>query len=150
MLSVPDMALLGAAALLLFGPDQLPRVARKAGNVMREIQNTSQSFIREMERAADVAEANEHKPSEQAAEPYEPAPYDASPFDVTAPFEAVGADDSTGGSHPNGSASGYEPASPDPDPPAVVKLAEPRPAADRQAAEYEHDAEPFDPPPRTS
>lgn len=148
------MALLGAAALLLFGPDQLPRVARKAGNVMREIQNTSQSFIREMERAADVAEANERKPADHGAEPaaYEPAPYDSSPFDVTVPFEAVGADESSTGApaHSNGTTARYEPASPDPDPPAVIKLAEPRPAAGRQPAEYEHGAEPFDPPPRAS
>ena len=59
MLSIPDMALLGAAALILFGPDQLPRVARKAGQMVREVQMTSQSFVREMERAADDAEERE-------------------------------------------------------------------------------------------
>jgi sec-independent protein translocase protein TatA len=53
MLSIPDMALLGAAALMFFGPEQLPKVARKAGMLIRDVQNTSQSFIREMERAAD-------------------------------------------------------------------------------------------------
>ncbi len=47
------MAIIGALALMLFGPDQLPKVARKVGHVMRDVQNTSQSFIREMERAAD-------------------------------------------------------------------------------------------------
>jgi len=56
MFSIPDMAVAAAAALLLFGPDKLPGVARKAGKVIRDIQNTSQSFIREMERAADAAE----------------------------------------------------------------------------------------------
>src|SRR5471030_125425 len=53
MLSIPDMALLGAAALMFFGPEQLPKVARKVGLLVRDVQNTSQSFIREMERAAD-------------------------------------------------------------------------------------------------
>ncbi len=53
MLSIPDMALLGAAALIFFGPEQLPRVARKVGLLVRDVQNTSQTFIREMERAAD-------------------------------------------------------------------------------------------------
>jgi hypothetical protein len=53
MLSIPDMALLGAAALMFFGPEQLPKVARKVGTLVRDVQNTSQSFIREMERAAD-------------------------------------------------------------------------------------------------
>jgi sec-independent protein translocase protein TatA len=114
MLSIPDMAILGAAALLFFGPEQLPKVARKAGSVMRDIQNTSQSFIREMERAADLADAPPAKPYD--VPPYEPAPYDAAPYDSaaweetpTAPFPAVDL--------------------PAPEPDAVgEKLAEPRPA----------------------
>ncbi|GEM_PF-1003115 len=56
MLSASDIAILGAVALLVFGPEQLPKVARKFGNVMRDVQNTSQQFIREMERAADEYE----------------------------------------------------------------------------------------------
>ena len=53
MLSVPDVAVIGALALIFFGPEQLPRVARRFGHVVRDVQNTSQAFIREMERAAD-------------------------------------------------------------------------------------------------
>jgi Sec-independent protein translocase protein TatA len=74
------MALLGAAALLLFGPDQLPKVVRKVGQFTREVQNTSQSFIREMERAAEVREAptTSESPSmaQHGAETYEPFPFD--------------------------------------------------------------------------
>jgi sec-independent protein translocase protein TatA len=143
MLSIPDMAVLGAAALLFFGPEQLPRVARKAGNVMREIQNTSASFIRELERAADVEDAKDVKPYEPPYEaPYEPVPYDAAadaapyepaPYDP-APYDAVPYDRSQ-----------YEPPAPDPEAPkgatsaparagagAGEKLAEPRPALDLQ------------------
>src|ERR1700681_350996 len=69
------MALLGAAALLLFGPEQLPKVLRKVGQFTREVQNTSQSFIREMERAADPEPV---KPTEaDLAYPYDPLPYEA-------------------------------------------------------------------------
>ena len=57
MLSVTTIAVLGVGALLLFGPEQLPVIMRRAGRVMREVQNTSQGFIREMERAADDYEA---------------------------------------------------------------------------------------------
>ncbi len=64
MLSAPDIAILGAVALLVFGPDQLPKVARKFGSVMRDVQNTSSQFIREMERAAD-----EHDAARRAASP---------------------------------------------------------------------------------
>lgn len=50
------MAILSVLALLVFGEQKLPAIMRQAGRVMREVQNTSQSFIREMERAADVTE----------------------------------------------------------------------------------------------
>ncbi len=139
MLSIPDMAVLGAAALLFFGPEQLPRVARKAGNVMREIQNTSQSFIHELERAADVEDAKDVKPYEPP--PYEPVPYDAAAYDA-APY------DTSQYEPPHYDTSQYEPAAPDPEAPAGPpprghslgageKLAEPRPALDLQAAEHD-------------
>ena len=151
MLSIPDMAILAGAALLLFGPEQLPKVMRKAGAVMREVQNTSSSFIREMERAADLHEDADHKPYTPSA--YEP-PYDASGFETTAAFDAVGTAHGTSMEgvppHANGSAAiNYEPAAPDPDPqpPVGEKLAEPRPALDLQKPPVPHDVEPFDPPP---
>ncbi|HEY9180007.1 MAG TPA: twin-arginine translocase TatA/TatE family subunit [Candidatus Baltobacteraceae bacterium] len=56
MLSLPDMAILSVLALLVFGEQKLPGIMRQAGRVMREVQNTSQSFIREMERAADTTQ----------------------------------------------------------------------------------------------
>ena len=132
MLSIPDMAVLGAAALLFFGPEQLPRVARKAGNVMREIQNTSQSFIRELERAADVEDAKDAKPYEQP--PYDGVPYDAAAYDAPA-YDATQ----------------FEPPAPEPDEPTVSeKLAEPRPALDQQASEpAEAQSAAAQPPPQT-
>lgn len=56
MFSVPDILVVSVLALLLFGPDRLPGIMRQAGRFMREVQNTSQSFVSEMERAADVSE----------------------------------------------------------------------------------------------
>lgn len=52
-------------ALLLFGPDQLPKMMRQAGRIMRDVQNTSHSFIAEMERAADV---EDRRPEEKTPE----------------------------------------------------------------------------------
>lgn len=80
MLSASDIAILGAVALLVFGPEQLPKVARKFGTVMRDVQNTSQQFIREMERAAD-----EHEPERPHLEAV-PSPYSQA---VTEPVEVV-------------------------------------------------------------
>lgn len=56
MFSVPDILVVSILALLLFGPDRLPKVMRQAGRFMRDVQQTSQSFIAEMERAADLHE----------------------------------------------------------------------------------------------
>jgi Sec-independent protein translocase protein TatA len=49
MFSVPDIMVVSVLAL--------PKIMRQAGRVMREVQNTSHSFIAEMERAADVSDA---------------------------------------------------------------------------------------------
>ena len=46
---------------------------RQAGRMMREVQNTSQSFIAEMERAADVRDVQEHPVATTPPES-EPAP----------------------------------------------------------------------------
>jgi sec-independent protein translocase protein TatB len=56
MFSVPDVLVISILALLLFGPDRLPKVMRQAGRFMRDVQNTSASFIAEMERAADTTD----------------------------------------------------------------------------------------------
>ncbi|HEY5340209.1 MAG TPA: twin-arginine translocase TatA/TatE family subunit [Candidatus Aquilonibacter sp.] len=55
-MSIPDIGIISILALLLFGPDRLPGILRQAGRIMREVQNTSHSFVAEMERAADINE----------------------------------------------------------------------------------------------
>jgi Sec-independent protein translocase protein TatA len=68
------MAILGVLALLVFGEKKLPGVMRQAGKMMRDVQNTSQSFLREMDRAADVSEPVPPIDAPAAAElPFEPA-----------------------------------------------------------------------------
>ena len=62
MFSIPDVLVVSILALLLFGPDRLPKVMRQAGRFMRDVQNTSQSFIAEMERAADASEPPQAPP----------------------------------------------------------------------------------------
>lgn len=70
MFSVPDVLVVSVLALLLFGPEQLPKVMRQAGRFAREVQNTSHAFIAEMERAADASETPPYPP----APPPEPPP----------------------------------------------------------------------------
>jgi Sec-independent protein translocase protein TatA len=68
VLSLPDLAILSVLALLVFGEQKLPGIMRQAGRIMREVQNTSQSFIREMERAADIEEPVRPAPPPAAVE----------------------------------------------------------------------------------
>lgn len=56
MLSPSDTLLILIVALLLFGPEQLPKIARQLGDAMRNMQNTTHSFMLEMERAAAAHE----------------------------------------------------------------------------------------------
>lgn len=69
MFSVPDVLVVSILALLLFGPERLPKVMRQAGRFMREVQQTSQSFVAEMERAADVPEAPPPAPAPMEEHP---------------------------------------------------------------------------------
>jgi sec-independent protein translocase protein TatB len=63
-----DMAAIFVVALLLFGPEQLPKVARQLGDAMRHMQNTTQSFMLEMDRAARETEVRPHIEPETALE----------------------------------------------------------------------------------
>ena len=63
MFSVPDILVVSVLALLLFGPDRLPKMMRQAGRFMREVQSTSNSFVAEMERAADVSDVPASPPA---------------------------------------------------------------------------------------
>src|ERR1700735_5623823 len=88
--SVPDILVVSVLALLLFGPDRLPKMMRQAGRFMREVQNTSHSFISEMDRAADMAEAAAPPPAPSPAPGAAPSPAPGSaptspPDDAKAP-----------------------------------------------------------------
>ena len=86
MLSPSDTVIIFVVALLLFGPEQLPKVARWLGDAMRSMQNTTHSFMLEMERAASGEPGSSEKlpalpQAEDASsetleppEPDEPAP----------------------------------------------------------------------------
>lgn len=54
MLSPSDTAIVFLLALLLFGPEQLPKLARQLGEAMRHVQSTTHSFMQEMERAGEA------------------------------------------------------------------------------------------------
>ncbi|MBV8081764.1 MAG: twin-arginine translocase TatA/TatE family subunit [Candidatus Eremiobacteraeota bacterium] len=56
MLSPSDTILIFVVALLLFGPEHLPKIARQLGDAMRHVQTTTNAFMAEMERAAAASD----------------------------------------------------------------------------------------------
>lgn len=64
MLSPSDTLLILVVALLLFGPEQMPKIARQLGNAMRHMQTTTHSFMLEMERAAAANDTKQENRSE--------------------------------------------------------------------------------------
>jgi sec-independent protein translocase protein TatB len=54
MLSFPDIAIWGGVALLVFGPERLPKIARQVGQAVGVVRSTANAFVREMEQAAAV------------------------------------------------------------------------------------------------
>lgn len=92
MLSPSDTILIFVVALLLFGPEHLPKIARQLGDAMRHVQTTTNSFMAEMERAAAASD----RPSppawtrelpaahDEASDAAELASHDAASNDVSA------------------------------------------------------------------
>ena len=64
----PELLVILVVALLVLGPDKLPEVARKVGNVIGELRRMSAGFQAEMR---DAMQEPVHLP------PAEPAPTDA-------------------------------------------------------------------------
>ena len=48
---LPEMAVIGAVALLVFGPKRLPELGRTLGKTLRGFQTASKEFEREINKA---------------------------------------------------------------------------------------------------
>lgn len=106
MLSPSDTIIIFVAALLLFGPEHLPRIAKQLGEAMRHVQNTTHAFMQEMDRAAVAAEIKTAPAviPEQLPDTMTPAPGEDA---ATAPAEGGAVS-----SGPAGSSHGTEPPGP--------------------------------------
>jgi sec-independent protein translocase protein TatB len=97
MLSVTHLIIVFVVALIVFGPEKLPELARNLGKLMAEFRKASGDFknafeeeMRDLDRQAQLAErkkAAEAAAASVAAEPSQPATL-ATPAGTTAPPEA--------------------------------------------------------------
>ena len=64
---LPEMAVIGAVALLVFGPKRLPELGRTLGKTLKGFQSASKEFEREINKAMADPEVSEDasKPAEE-------------------------------------------------------------------------------------
>ena len=66
-IGLPEMAVIGAVALLVFGPKRLPEFGRTLGKTLKGFQVSSKEFEREISKA--MAEPEDLPPSSESSEP---------------------------------------------------------------------------------
>ena len=59
---LPEMAVIGAVALLVFGPTRLPELGRTLGKTLKGFQSASKEFEREINKAMADPEVSEDAP----------------------------------------------------------------------------------------
>ena len=67
---LPEMAVIGAVALLVFGPKRLPELGRTLGKTLKGFQSASKEFEREINKAMadpEAIDAETSKASEQSS-----------------------------------------------------------------------------------
>ncbi len=81
MFSVPHLIIIFAVALMVFGPEKLPELARTLGKVMGEfrratgdLRSTFEGHMRELEREAELRRVREAQPPSQTIGGGAPAP----------------------------------------------------------------------------
>ncbi|WP_095532638.1 twin-arginine translocase TatA/TatE family subunit [Domibacillus epiphyticus] len=57
MMGVGSMVIIGAAALLIFGPKKLPELGRAAGDTLREFKNSTKGLADDDEQTEDKKES---------------------------------------------------------------------------------------------
>ena len=67
---LPEMAVIGAVALLVFGPKRLPELGRTLGQTLKGFQSASKEFEREINKAMADTEQPE---SDNEKDPLPPA-----------------------------------------------------------------------------
>ena len=59
---LPEMVVIGAVALLVFGPKRLPELGRTLGKTLKGFQSASKEFEREINKAMADPEVSEDAP----------------------------------------------------------------------------------------
>ena len=66
---LPEMAVIGAVALLVFGPKRLPELGRTLGKTLKGFQSASKEFEREINKAMAEPEQPEDDSNQDSLPP---------------------------------------------------------------------------------
>lgn len=110
-IGMPELLVIFVIALLVFGPKELPKIARNLGRVMADFKRTSDDLMSQIHHELDASESEEGKapsPAAEAGSPAgeatEPTPLESDPELARAAPVASAAD--AGGQAPAGEAPG--------------------------------------------
>ena len=125
-----EIAILGLAVLVLFGPKQLPQLMRKAGKIMHEVRKASYEFQSSLEREVEddhyKRQHRREKKRKEKAEKLGISPDELDPTKNPEPAADVAAAPATNGTHAPANGSHPESAAPpEPQPADAPAAAEP-------------------------
>ncbi len=72
-IGMPELIVIFVIALMVFGPKELPKIAKNLGRAMAEFKRTSDDLMNQIQRELDVAEGDEPNPPASAPEAGESA-----------------------------------------------------------------------------
>ncbi len=90
-IGLPEMAVIAAIGLLVFGPKRLPELGRTLGRTLKGFQSASREFEQEFRKAVDTetVSASSLGSEAMAAEPLASAAAEVNPAEVGTIVEAI-------------------------------------------------------------
>lgn len=88
-IGLPEMAVIAAIALLVFGPKRLPELGRTLGRTLKGFQSASSEFEKEFRTAIATVEASVEATAEPTAEALVEVTAGAEPLQAEPPHSAV-------------------------------------------------------------
>ena len=88
-IGLPEMAVIAAIALLVFGPKRLPELGRTLGRTLKGFQSASSEFEKEFRTAIATVEASVEATAEPTAEDLVEVTAGAEPLQAEPPHSAV-------------------------------------------------------------
>ncbi|MFM7314247.1 MAG: TatA/E family twin arginine-targeting protein translocase [Cyanobium sp.] len=67
-IGLPEMAMIAAIGLLVFGPKRLPELGKTLGRTLKGFQSASKGFEEELRKAVDTVEVEVSQPASTAAQ----------------------------------------------------------------------------------